>query len=110
MATLAKWEQRRPDNFYYKVSHLWMQMEDGTVEVCERRQMHDNGQWIEDDENDARPGIHADQWGEDAWGTPSRGYFSAELGIVASHGVLEGKADLIRKLASKFKDAVYYCD
>lgn len=110
MATLAKWEKCRPSDYYYKVSHLWMQLEDGTIEVCKRRQMDSVGNWIESDENDELPGIHADFWGEDAWGTSNRGYYCAELGMVAAHVSLGRQADLVKKLASKFRDAVYYCD
>lgn len=110
MAQLMKWEKSRPDSFYRQVSHLWLQHEDGSVEVCERRRMDSDGDWVDDTENWDRPAIHAEYWGEIAWETPCRGYFSQELGIVTAHVSLAGKTDLINKLARKFRDAVYYCE
>jgi hypothetical protein len=110
MATLMKWEKARPEGYYYKVSHLWLQNEDGQIEVCERRQMDEDGQYIDTEENWGRPLIHADHWGEIAWNTDCRGYFSEELGIVAAHISLERRKEIVNKLAKKFRNAVYYCD
>jgi hypothetical protein len=110
MSALMKWEKARPDNFYRVVSHLWLQHDDGRIEVCQRRRMDESGEWADEEGNWELPGIHADHWGELAWETPCRGYFSAELGIVAAHVGLERRQGLLDQLARKFKDAIYYCD
>lgn len=110
MAELLKYPKARPDSFYRVVSHLWLRHEDGSVETVRRREMDQSGDWVDTPENWELPGIHADEWGELAWDTVERGYFSEELGIVTAHVTLEDKGDLINKLAKKFRDAMYYCD
>jgi len=110
MADLLKWEKARPESYYRKVSHLWMMTEDGKIEVCERRRMDEYGDWIDDADNWDRPAIHADHWGEVAWDTTCRGYFSEELGMVTAHIGLDKKTEIVNKLAKKFRDALYYCD
>ena len=110
MAELLKWEKARPDNYYRQVSHLWLMHEDGRVEVCERRRMDEYGDWVDEPENFEKPAIHADYWGEMAWDTAERGYYSEDLGIVTAHVGLANKTALVNKLAKKFRDCVYYCD
>ena len=110
MADLMKWDKQRPDKFYRQVSHLWLMHEDGRVEIVQRREMDKSGDWVDTPENWELPGIHADQWGELAWDTAARGYYSESLGMVAAHVTLENKVQLVNKLAKKFKDAIYYCD
>lgn len=107
MADLEK--KSRPADFYYKVSHLWILNEDGKVEAVERRQFDkDNENWKDNDENWDKPAIHADYWGCDAWDIHERGYYSEEFGMVTCHTPMKG--DLLKKVARKFKNAIYYSD
>ena len=102
MSQLIKWDKEHPTDFYQTVTHLWLQHEDGKVEVCRKWQSGDD---CEDDTY----AIHADRWGDAAWDNSNRGYYSEEYALVTAHDSrFQANTDLLNKLARKFKNAVYH--
>jgi hypothetical protein len=86
MATLLKWEKETPEDFYSTKTHMWILI-DGKVRMSKKCK------------------IHAEIWGEDAWGIDQRGYYNDNYGIVTCHG--KTTTDLERMLAKKFPRAMY---
>jgi len=109
MAELLKYpKDELPDDFYRKISHLWLMHEDGRIEAVEKVQYDEDGNYIESEENAERFNIHADYWGELAWETNDRGYYSEKYGLVTAHSGVGNNPILIYKLARKFRNAMYY--
>jgi hypothetical protein len=52
------------------------------------------------------PLIHAKVWGGEAWNNELRGYYDSSSGVVFCHSRMT--PELVRKIAKKFQDAIYY--
>lgn len=100
---LMKWTDDLPEGFHNTVTHLWIQFEDGRVETCLKYHYSECGELLDDDE--PQYSIHADCWGECVWDNEHRGYYSDEHGLITCHGNVN--ADLTKRLARKFKNAIY---
>ena len=106
MAELLKWEKKIPTDFYDTITHLWMLTQDGVIEVTRKWHYDHEPDIVPDIEGeDGEASIHADHWGEDAWHTQERGYYSHKHGLVTSHSGIDDKLE--RKLARKFPEALY---
>jgi hypothetical protein len=87
MAMLAHWNKEHlPPNFFGD-HFLWI-LKDG--KVYKRKA---NGK------------MHTNVWGSEVWDIEERGYYNQEFGLITCHG--EISLDLKRKLARKFKDAMF---
>ena len=102
---LERWTKDAPSDFFSTVTHLWLLTEDGKIDVVAKVRYSEDGERIVPDDCDEAASIHADYWGEYAWETEYRGYYSKEYGLLTCHG----EVDLVleRKLARKFREAVY---
>lgn len=88
MATLIKWEDATPADFYSTKSHMWILLK-GKVRMSQKK----------------KEMIHACIWGNKAWDIPERGYYNDSYGLIHCHGRVT--RELIYKLAKKFPRAIY---
>lgn len=95
MAKLLKFDGSLEDaGVDYCDRYLWILL-DGKIEVAKA-------------EEDGDSLIHATVWGPEAWDIATRGYYFEDAALVTCHGFNRWTPQLIRQVARKFPNAIYY--